>query len=119
VNRWTGPTNAPYLDLPLSHERDLKIAFHAGAYLPEQVTSLRLLVNDQPVPLSRWQTRYAGETDSVFTGVIPRQALARGNGYTRLRFEVCRTVKPCEVQPAFTDKRTLAVHFKWIEINPA
>lgn len=118
VNRWTGPTSTPYLDLPLAHDRDLRIAFHAGAYTPEQVNAIRLLVNDQPVPLSRWQTRYAGENDGVFTGVIPRQALARGNGYTRIRFETCKAVRPVELRAGHTDKRTLALHFKWIEINP-
>ncbi len=115
VNRWTGPTTTPCLDFPLAADRDLKIAFHAGARLPEQLNALRVTVNGEPLVLTRWQTRFEGENDSVFSGVISRDTLLRGSGYSRIRFETNRTVRPCDIEDS-PDRRDLAIHFRWIEI---
>ncbi len=121
VNRWTGPANTAFIDLPLEAGRDLRIAFHVGAYDPEQVRSARLFVNNEEVPLSRWQVRYGSDNEAICRGVLTRTALARGNGYSRLRFETCRPVRPCDVDPRHYagDQRSLALHFRWIEIDPA
>ena len=74
---------------------------------------------DEPLPLTSWQTRFAGETDAVFSTLIPRAALTRNEAYTRLRFEVSGTVRPADIDPESKDTRLLGLHFRWLEVFPA
>ena len=119
VNRWTGPGTTATIDAPLATGGDLKIVFHAGAYKPEVLRSIRCTVNGEPVALTSWQTRYAGDTDGVFSGVIPRAVLARNDAYTRVQFEVSGTIRPSDVDPNSKDTRQLGLHFRWLEVFPA
>lgn len=119
VTRWTGPEPHATLDLPLADHRDLRITFNAGVYLAELRPSIALAVNDDPIPLSSWQTRYGMLNEGVFTGVIPRAAIAKNAAYARLRFSVARTVRPADLDPKSTDLRRVGIHFRWIEIDPA
>jgi hypothetical protein len=118
VNRWTGPGTTATLDAPLDTGRDLKVVFHAGAYKPEVLRSIRCRVNDQPIALTSWQTRYGADTDAVFSGVIPRAVLGRNDAYTRIQFEVESTVRPSDVDPNSKDSRQLGLHFRWLEVFP-
>lgn len=117
VTRWTGPTAHATIDLPLARDRDLRIAFNAGVWVAELRPTLRLSVNGVVVPLSFSQLRYGDLGQGVFSGVIPRAVLARNEAFTRLRFEVARTVRPSDLEPKNPDRRPVGIHFRWLEID--
>jgi hypothetical protein len=117
--RWSGPGTQSTLDFPLAHHNDLLIQFRIlTALAPDILESLRLTVNDQPIRLSR-RPDPAGAGAIIFQGRIPRATLQRRPGFTRLAFEVNRTLSPQTLDPHSPDERRLGVLFNWIDIYPA
>lgn len=116
--RWTGPGTQTRLDLPLVTDQDLNIQFRIlMALAPDILESLTLKVNEQLIPLTRGaEPPGAGVT---FHGCLPRSVLQPGASFTRLVFEVNRTLAPKTVDPHNGDERLLGVLFNWIKIFPA
>jgi hypothetical protein len=113
---WSGPGTQSTLDFPLARHSDLLIQFRIlMALAPDILDSLTLKVNSQPIPLIR-QPDPAGAI--IFQGRIPRAVLRRRPGFTRLAFEVNRTVAPNAVDAQNPDDRRLGVLFNWIELSP-
>jgi hypothetical protein len=81
----------------------------------EVVDTLKLNVNNQPVPLIKCPDEIGA---TIFAGCIPRPVLANSKSYTRLAFTVERTIAPNTVDPDNPDDRQLGVALNWIEINP-
>jgi Glycosyl transferase family 2 len=116
IYQWTGPGTRSSLHLPLTNDRDLALSFCVMyALAPDVIESLRVSVNDEPVPLTR-----ESEPDGawVFRAILPAQALARSEGAPRLTFEVNRVVVPARVDRTSTDERALGVAISWLEIGP-
>jgi len=114
---WSGPGTKSTLDFPLARERDLLIQFRIlMALAPDILGSLKLTVNDQPIPLTGKPDRAGG---TIFHGRIPQAALKQRPGFTRLAFEVNRTLMPNQVDAQNPDERRLGLLFNWIKISPA
>jgi tRNA (mo5U34)-methyltransferase len=113
---WTGPETRSTLNISLTLDRDLTIRFRVlMALAPDILDSLKLSVNDQPIPLSH-HTDPVGAT--IFEGRLPPATLQPSSSLTRLVFEVNRTLAPSEVDAQNPDERPLGVLFNWIEISP-
>lgn len=115
--RWSGPDTVSTLDFPLTGEGDLAVAFRVlTALSPDVLESLTLTVNDHSIPLDVYHDM-AGA--AIFEGRIPRQVLANGKPFARLRFHVSRTLAPCELSSDSLDDRELGLAFNWLDIFPA
>lgn len=122
VFRWTGPGPRSTLDLPLATDNDLLIKFSVikFAFLttaaPDVLDSLKLSVNNQPILLTKTTTKTG---TIVFEGHIPRSVLTTNRGFSRLTFEVSRTVPARTLNPGSNDERLLGLPFNRLEIQPA
>ena len=114
--RWSGPGPKSTLDFPLARDTDLLIKFRILMTLaPDVLESLRLTVNDQPIPLSR----HSDATGAlILTGRIPRAAIAGDKPFVRLQFEINRTIVPQTLDPNSPDTRQLGCAFNWLQIEP-
>jgi hypothetical protein len=114
--RWTGPGTNASIDLPITQDRDIRIAIRVVAALaPDILESVRLLVNEVSVALD-------GEPDVaggiIFTGVVPREVLMRRKSFARVTIATTRTVRPVDLNPASGDDRALGVLVNWIDLGP-
>lgn len=115
--QWSGPSTRSSLDFPLRTDRDLDLSLQLLSPLADDVLeSLRLTVNDDPVPLERtpeesgaWRLR----------GRIPRETLQKAERATRFTFEISRTITPSDLDPESDDYRRLGLPFNWLEVIPA
>lgn len=115
--RWSGPDTVSTLDFPLTGEGDLTVAFRIlMALSPDVLESLTLAVNDHSIPLD---VDHDVAGTAIFKGRIPRQVLANGKPFARLRFHVSRTLAPCELSSDSLDDRELGLAFNWLDIYPA
>lgn len=112
--RWTGPNPESSIDLPLAAEHDLAIEFSViHAIAPDILESLSLSVNGEPIALT---ARKGKEGATVFEGTIPRSALSKNVGFTRLVFRVNRVVSP-ESLDMNNDPRKVGVAINYINIT--
>lgn len=104
------------LFLPLATEQDAAIQFRViMAMAPDILQSLTLRVNDQPIALTSTADSGGG---TIFRGTISRAVLAADARYTRLAFQVNRTLVPADTLPDSHDPRTLGVAFDWLRVAP-
>ena len=115
--RWTGPGTVSTLDLPLATDKDLVIKFRIiGAVTSDILESLTLKVNDDIIELI---TLYQKETVTIFQGFIPYFKLISDKSFTRLTFQVTRTISPHSIAPSNLDVRPVGLAFNWLQIFPA
>jgi hypothetical protein len=115
--RWTGPGTESTLDFPLVTDADLIIKFRlVNAVTPDVLASLTLKVNDHPVPLT---TQFRQGNITVFQGVISQTILTGDRSFTRLTFNVNRTVSLQTVYSESPDQRVVGLAFHRIQIIPA
>jgi hypothetical protein len=115
--RWTGPATESILDLPLATGSDLQFRLRlTNAAAPDILDSLRLQVNDCPIPSQRTFQR---DAVTVFEGTIPQPVLAWPRPFTRFCFQVNRTVALREVNPASGDDRVVGLAVQRLQLFPA
>ena len=115
--RWTGPGNESTIEFPLVKEEDLVIQFRVmRAIIPQILDSLRIKVNDF---LIGTKVLYRKSGRSVFEGMIPKSALKGKSNFTRISFEIEKTVNPNEVNPLDPTNRALGIAIDKIRIIPA
>lgn len=113
--RWTGPGTTSTLDLPLAIAQDLTLEFCViNAIAPDILQSLTLQVNDRPVPLGVLYSH--GIT--LFQAIIPSAALSSNAPFTRLTFQVNRTLSPQDLNPHDPDRRPVGLAFSAIQTFP-
>jgi len=114
VFRWTGPDTVSTIDFPLARN-DYRIQFCVVMCLASDIQdSLQFRVNETPIDLKVLQQ----EGKTVFEGMIPKSALDSEKKFTRLTFQVNRTINPKSINPDSSDTRMLGLAFEWIKIAP-
>ena len=115
--QWSGPSSSPSLLLPLANDRDLDLTVHVLApLLPSVLDSTRLEVNGERVAMRRETT---AEGTTRWRARLPAAVLARSAGAVRLVFHGVATVRPCDLDPASTDRRNVGLAFHRLEVAPA
>lgn len=117
--RWSGPTRDASMDLCLRTDRDLEIRFRAGSYTHEMLESMTLAVNGVGVPLSLRDCTHRTNTQGIFAGRVPREALAARPEFTHLEFAVEKSFRPCDFGGPPEDTRHIGAYFWWIDVFPA
>jgi len=113
--RWTGPGTTSTLDLPLAIEQDLTLEFCViNTLAPDILQSLTLQVNDRPIPIGVLYSH--GIT--LFQAIIPRVALISTAPFTRLTFQVNRTLSPQDLNPHDPDRRPVGLAFSLVQTLP-
>ena len=114
---WSGPTRASTLDLPLNHGKPLRIRFNIlSAMSPALLDGLALLVNEQPIALTRSDT----PSGITFEGEIPATAWnAQSPHLTRLTFILPYTSAPSDRDTSSGDTRRLGIALNWVKLDPA
>jgi len=112
---WTGPNTTSTIDLPLTRNCDLKIQIYIVSHMAHDILkSLKLKVNNNFVILKIHQE----ESIFIFDGIIPKHILQSEKTFTRLKFQVCRTISPHSINQTCSDTRQLGLAFKQILICP-
>lgn len=117
-NRWTGPGTSTTMDLPLASDTPLVLRFMVGARAADVIESLRVFVNDERAPTDWWPLHDPPKPQRVYEVLLTPDVLRKNPTYTRLRFEVDRTVVPSKEFPGEKDSRSLALYFFWLEVFP-
>jgi hypothetical protein len=113
--RWTGPGTTSTIDLPLAIDQDLTLEFCViNTLAPDILQSLTLQVGDRPIPLGVLYSH--GIT--LFQAIIPRAALISTAPFTRLTFQVNRTISPQNLNPHDPDRRPVGLAFSAIQTFP-
>jgi hypothetical protein len=113
---WSGPTTTSTLDFPLPDKQNLTMRVRTvSAAAPDILDSLKLQVNQRPIPLSRFLSR--GHI-TVMQGTIPQSALTTSRPFSRLTFTVNRTIPLTEFSPNQKDRRLIGLAFHSIQLFP-
>jgi len=113
--RWTGPQTVSTIDFPLAKDNNLIIQLSImRAIAPDIMESLKLKVNDHPVKIKKL---YEKDGKAIFEGCIPKSSLVGTRSFTRLSFEINRTVNPHELNPHDPTNRALGIAFERIKIT--
>lgn len=110
---WSGPGRQATLNMLLHPGQPARVIFSIiAAITPEALDNFRLQVNGQPIGLNR----YPGQAGAVvFIGYLP--AAAKSDGFTRLTFELDRTLSPATLTDS-DDERLLGLALSRLEIHP-
>jgi len=115
--RWTGPETTSTIDFTLNTNHDLIIQFRViREIVPGLLKSLKLKVNDHPIEIKKIEEK-SGNT--VFEGFIPKFVLMNKKHFTRLCFEIDRTINPHEVNSSDPTDRPLGIAVDKIKILPS
>jgi len=115
--RWTGPETISTIDFKLAQDDDLIIQFRVMRAIDSSLLeSLKLKVNEESVKITKLYHKY-GKT--VFEGIIPKSILKNNRNFTRLAFEIERTIIPHELNPLDPTDRALGLAFDRIKIVQA
>ena len=117
--RWIGPKPVATLDLPVATQADACLEFQVictGATTAEILSSLKLSVNQQPMPFSLLQ----GDRDCrLFQAQVPQSVMQSSRPFTHLRFEVNQTLSLNSINLINPDTRLVGLAFNLINIFPA
>ena len=117
--RWIGPSPVATLDLPVATQTDACLEFQVictGATTPEILNSLKLSVNQQPIPFSLLQ----GDRDCrLFQAQLPQHVMQSSRPFTNLRFEVSQALSLNSINPINPDTRLVGLAFNLFGIFPA
>ena len=117
--RWIGPAPVATLDLPVATQTDTCLEFQVictGATTPEVLSSLKLSVNQQPMPFSLLQ----GDRDfRLFQAQVPQSVMQSTRPFTNLRLEVSQTLSLNAINPINPDSRLVGLAFNLFSIFPA
>ena len=115
--RWSGPETKSSIDFHLAKDDDLMIQFRVmRAIIPDVLKSLKFQVNDHPIEIKKLDAK-SGST--LFEGFIPKSALNNKKQFTRLSFEVDRTINPHDINPRDLTDRPLGIAIDRIKIMPS
>jgi len=114
--RWTGPETTSEIDLPLDTTKDLTLQFNVmRGITPEVIDSLSMKVNDHPIQITKLDKKLE---NTVFTAKIPKSILKNKRNFTRLSFEVSKTINPHLTDQSDPTDRFIGVAFDRIKIRP-
>ncbi len=118
--RWMGPGTASTLDLPLSDAQDLVVKIRVvGAIAADVVNSLRLMIGNQSISLSKlYHIDQPGCFLVIYQGTIPKEVIESDRPFTRLTFYINRTQSLHSLDPHNPDRRPIGLAFNWICIFP-
>ena len=117
VFRWTGPETTSTIDFTLNTNHDLIIQFRViREIVPGLLKSLKLKVNDHAIEIKKIEEKSG---NSVFEGFIPKSVLMNKKHFTRLCFEIDRTINPHEVNSSDPTDRPLGIAVDKIKIMPS
>jgi len=115
--RWTGPETKSTIDFFLAKDDDLIIQFRVmRTIIPDVLKSLKFQVNDHPIEIKKLDEK-SGST--VFEGFIPKSALMNKQHFSRLCFEIDRTINPHEINSLDPTDRPLGIAVDRIKIMPS
>ena len=115
--RWTGPETTSTIDLPLNTNHDLIIQFRVmREIVPGVLKSLKFKVNDHPIEIKKLEEK-SGMV--VFEGFIPKSVLMNKKHFTRLFFELDRTINPHEINSLDPYDRSGGIAMDRIKIMPS
>jgi hypothetical protein len=110
---WMG--EEAYLDLACpGGDRVLKFEV-AHAIKPEVLDGLRVSANGMPLKVARTGTGMPAE----FTAPLPLSVSRNDDRRVRLHFRAGQTFRPCDLNPASTNRRPVSVGVSRVEIVPA
>jgi hypothetical protein len=118
--RWSGPDTRSIIDLPLKKGNDLRITIEISGFMTEEILqSFKLKVNNDNNIVSLTMHRKKPDAKNViFKGIIPHCFLQSHYSFTRIIFQVCKTVMPKSVNPDSKDIRLLGIGVRDIQIHP-
>ncbi len=114
--RWTGPETVSEIDFPLRKDQDLDIQFSVlRGIAPEVLDSLSFKVNDHPI-----ETKILEQNSekTVFGAYLPKSVLTSKRNFTRLSFDVSKTINPHLADQSDPTDRFMGVAFDRIKIRP-
>jgi len=112
--RWTGPETISTIDLPLETDFDLIVQFRImHSIIPELLNNLKFKVNNHFIKIKKSTKRF-GKT--VFEGHISKDFLKSDKPFTRLTFEIEKTVNPHDNNPSEKTDRDIGLAFDRIKI---
>jgi len=115
--RWTGPEKKSSIDFSLAKDDDLIIQFRVmRAIIPDVLKSLKFQVNDHPIEIKKLDEKSGS---AVFEGFIPKSVLMTKKQFSRLSFEVDRTINPHDINPRDPTDRPLGIAIDRIKILPS
>jgi hypothetical protein len=115
--RWTGPSVAATLDVPIARESDVCITFRViNAVEPSQLDQLKLSVNEQDVALTLLNGK--GTVVRTYESTVPKPQLQSDRPFIRLTFHTSHTLAPKDKEPWQSDGRQLGIAIHWIDIQP-
>jgi len=115
--RWSGPETKSSIDFHLAQDDDLIIQFRVmRAIIPDVLKSLKFQVNDHPIEIKKLDAK-SGST--LFQAFIPKSALNNKKQFSRLSFEVDRTINPHDINPRDLTDRPLGIAIDRIKIVPS
>ena len=113
---WTGLEPEAWIDFRPVGPGDHVLRLEAIHMLSEKsVGAVRLLVNGQPVSLSRGQSDGA----VVLEALVPDSVLRVRGDRVRVLLQGPKGLRPCDLNPASTDKRLLGLGVRLISLTPA
>lgn len=116
--RWTGPGTTTYLDLPISNDKDLLLAFRIiKTFDREQFSLLKVIANGIELKLETLYEEPINFGGSYFAKV-PKAVLNRNQAYCRIEFQTSKTFTPNSLDNTNPDNRALGLCFGWIHLGP-
>jgi hypothetical protein len=116
ITRWSGPGTTSTLRICVSTDHDLRIRFRVvNAITQDVLESLRVNVNNEHIPLKR--SSDGGSHKSIFEGRIPQKTLERNRSYTKIMFEVDKTI-PADPNDPKKATRLFGLCYNWLHLYP-
>lgn len=108
---WSGPTNESWLDFSVPKNGEAYLRFRVlSALRADQLLSLKVTANGQPVKLSRVQDALGFVHEAKLNGVN------RDQGTVRISFRINGALRPFDIHPESLDKRQLGILMNQAEI---
>jgi hypothetical protein len=115
--RWTGPEKISTIDFPLITNHDIIIQFRVmREVVPGIIKSLKFKVNDIPIEIKKL---YEKSGNTVFEGFVPKSVLMGKKHFTRLCFEIDKTINPHDINSRDPTDRPLGIAIDRIKIMPS
>ena len=117
VIRWSGPETVSHLRFLIKTDKDLILKFDILQSIAADILdSLIVRVNGVSVPLTRQD---GNDGQVVFDAYILRDILRISEEFTKLTFEVNRTICPQDVDVQSSDQRLLGLCYHRLSLTPA
>lgn len=116
--RWIGPTTSATLDLPVDPRTDAYLELQMvgiSVTLPEIADSLKLAVNQQPLS---YDLLFSNDGRRILQAYVPQSVLQSDRPFTRIQFEVSRTLSLNSIDSLNPDTRLVGLAFNAVQLFP-